>query len=178
MAEATGTDGPPPALRPAGPGDEALLLALFRSARPELELLPLPPEHVEAMIGLQLEAQRSGYRASYPEAIDWVIEQEDRPVGRLLVDAGPPLTVVDLAVLPEHRGVGAATGALRLVLADADARGVPARLRVRGGNPAQRLYERLGFVVDRDEPDGPAGLPGPHGDLAMVRPPGGGEPRP
>lgn len=151
-------------LRAAIDNDDALLMELFRAARPELALLPLPADQVDAMISLQWQAQRSGYGSSYPEAVDSVIEADDVPVGRVLVDPGPPLTIVDLVVLPAHRGAGVASAALGVVLADADARAVATQLHVRRENPAQRLYTRLGFVVDADE-----GL-----DVLMVRGPAPG----
>ena len=157
-------DDPVVRLRAATDSDDPLLQKLFRAARPELALLPLSEDQVDAMISLQWQAQRSGYGAAHPEAVDSVIEADDVPVGRVLVDPGPPLTIIDLAVLPERRGAGIASVALRLVLADADARGIAARLHVRPENPAQRLYARLGFVADSDE--------GP--DVLMVRGPAPG----
>ena len=139
-------------LRPATGADEALLRALFVAARPDLALLPLPPEQLEAMVEMQWRAQRSGYAADHPAATDMVVERGAAAVGRVLVDPGPPVTVVDVAVLPECRGQGVGEAALRTVLDGAAERGVPTRLRVRPDNPARRLYERLGFVVvDHDE---------------------------
>ena len=158
------SDDPSVRLRPATDGDVALLAELFRASRPELAQLPLPEDQVDAMVALQWRAQRSGHRSSIPDAADWVMEVDGAPVGRVLVDPGPPVTIVDLAVLPPHRGAGVAAAALRVVLADADADRVPVRLRVRWDSPAQRLYARLGFVVADDE--------GTH--LLMVREPGPG----
>jgi GNAT superfamily N-acetyltransferase len=150
-------------LRPAGEADEPLLRELFRAARPELLLLPLPPDQLNAMVDLQQRAQTLGYHSAHPAAVDLVVEREGRAVGRLLVDEGPPVTVVDIAVLPDDRGSGVGTAALQEVLAQADRRGVETRLHVRIGSPARRLYERLGFVA----------VPGPDDavDLLMVRHP-------
>lgn len=47
---------------------------------------------------------------------------------------------------PDHQGRGLGTELLRRVLARADARRLPVRLQVLKGNPARRLYRRLGFV--------------------------------
>lgn len=63
---------------------------------------------------------------------------------------------------PHHQGRGLGSAVLRSVLARADARGVSIRLNVLQGSAAQRLYERLGFVVETQDPV----------DVFMVRPPG------
>jgi ribosomal protein S18 acetylase RimI-like enzyme len=148
-------------LRPATGEDEPLLRTLFVAGRPDLALLPLPPEQLDVMVEMQWRAQRTGYAAEHPAAADLVVERGSEPVGRVLVDPGPPVTVVDLAVLPECRGQGVGEAALRWVLDGASELGVPTRLRVRPDNPARRLYDRLGFVVvDQDE-----------ANLTMVREP-------
>lgn len=151
-------------LRPATAADDPFLAALFRAARPDLQRLPLPAEQRDALIDMQWQAQRRGYRSNWPGAVDSVIDVAGTPVGRVLVDAGPPVTVVDIAVTPEHRGRGFATAALRQVLGEADRRGVAVTLRVARENPARRWYERLGFAVVDDT--------GAH--LVMVRPQTGG----
>ena len=49
-----------------------------------------------------------------------------------------------------HRGRGLGTGVLRRVLAEL-ADGRPVRLNVLQGSPARRLYERHGFVFERED---------------------------
>ncbi len=145
-------------LRPAGEADGPLLDELFRAARPELLLLPLPPDQLDAMVDLQRRAQTIGHRDAYPAAVDRVVEWRGRAVGRLLVDEGPPVSIVDIAVLPGDRGHGVGTAALREILTAADDRRVETRLHVRPDNPARRLYERLGFAVVPDRDDAAAVL--------------------
>jgi ribosomal protein S18 acetylase RimI-like enzyme len=53
--------------------------------------------------------------------------------------------VVDLALLPAHRGAGLGTALLREVFDEADAAGLPVTIHVEVMNRARRLYERLGF---------------------------------
>ena len=50
-------------------------------------------------------------------------------------------------LLPEHQGKGVGSALLRMMLARADADGVPATLEVIKINPARSLYERHGFRV-------------------------------
>ncbi len=145
MSTAAGTLGL--TTRPATTDDEPFLRALFETAKPELQLIPLPPEQLRALIDMQWRAQRAGYATTSPGAADLVLELDGVPVGRLLLDRGTDaFTVVDLAVLPQHRGHGIASAAVTSVIEQADAQSLPVRLHVSNGSPAYRLYERLGFV--------------------------------
>ncbi|WP_025599285.1 GNAT family N-acetyltransferase [Burkholderia sp. WSM2230] len=55
--------------------------------------------------------------------------------------------VVQLQIAPALQGRGIGEHALRTVLRAADAAALPVALKVQKGNPAQRLYERLGFEI-------------------------------
>jgi ribosomal protein S18 acetylase RimI-like enzyme len=138
---------PPVALRPATPADEPFLRAVYASTREE-ELAPLgwPPATREAFLAMQYEAQRRHYRAAYPAARYDVIQADGVDAGRFCVARlDGEIRVVDLALLPAHRGRGIGTRLLAELLAEADARGLPVRIHVESLNPARRLYERLGF---------------------------------
>jgi ribosomal protein S18 acetylase RimI-like enzyme len=50
-----------------------------------------------------------------------------------------------LYILPEYQGRGIGTQLIRSLLVEARREGLPVTLRVLTGNPAKRLYERLGF---------------------------------
>ena len=136
--------------RPATPADEALLQELFLSSHPEL--MQLPPDVLAPLAGMQLRARNEQYAAAYPRARHEILVAGATDVGRLLVDHGPDaVRIVDVAVLPGHRGQGFASAALTDVSARAGGR--PLRLSVWSENQgARRLYERLGFeVLDGDE---------------------------
>ena len=53
-------------------------------------------------------------------------------------------------ILPEHQSRGIGTHLVSELLAGARAAGLAVRLRVLKGNPARRLYEKLGFTVTRE----------------------------
>lgn len=55
--------------------------------------------------------------------------------------------LASIEILPEYQGRGLGTAIIRHIIAAAEARGLPVRLRVLKINPARRLYERLGFVI-------------------------------
>lgn len=63
---------------------------------------------------------------------------------------------LSVCVLPGYRGAGVGTGLVEAAVSEARRRSLPAlSLSVEEGNPARRLYERLGF-----RPAAPAGSPG------------------
>ena len=99
---------------------------------------------------MQFDAQDSYYRQSYPDARFDVIEQAGTPVGRLYVARlEDELRVIDIALLPEHRGRGIGSQLMSDVLAEADARHLRVTLHVEPWNRARELYIRLGFRVVR-----------------------------
>jgi ribosomal protein S18 acetylase RimI-like enzyme len=139
----------PPAatFRAVAPGDEELLYRIYASTRTE-ELAPVPwtEEQKQAFLRMQFRAQSQDYAANYPDAAFLVILVDGAPAGRLYVDRRPDaLHIVDIALLPEHRGNGVGGAILRDLLAEAAAAGKPVRIHVEHLNPALRLYERLGF---------------------------------
>ena len=74
------------------------------------------------------------------------MEADDAPIGRLYLDRRKDeIWVVDIALLPEHRGRGIGDALMRQVIAEADEKALPVRIHVEHVNPAQRWYERLGF---------------------------------
>jgi ribosomal protein S18 acetylase RimI-like enzyme len=134
-------------LRPVAEGDESFLYQVYASTRQE-ELAPVPWTEAQkaAFLRMQFEAQRRHYRENYPDAAFLVILRGGRPAGRLYVDRRPEgIRIIDIALLPEHRGVGIGTALLAEILAEGDREGKPVSLHVEHFNPALRLYERLGF---------------------------------
>ena len=95
---------------------------------------------------MQFNAQSRQYVMSYPHAHHSIILWNDAPIGRLILDRGErEFTLVDVALLPAHRGAGIGTGLIQDLLKEAAAEGKPIRLHVLTSSPAKRLYERLGF---------------------------------
>jgi GNAT superfamily N-acetyltransferase len=148
-----------PGLRPATPGDAELLYRIYASTREEeLAVVPWNASAKEAFLRMQYAAQDSYYHATFPAAsYDLIVGGADRGdgeevLGRLFVDrSSEPWLVIDIALLPEHRGKGIGTLLLHQVLAEAAEAGKPVRIYVERFNPAQRLYARLGFRQIADE---------------------------
>jgi ribosomal protein S18 acetylase RimI-like enzyme len=135
------------ALRPAGPGDAELLYRIYASTREdELAVVPWDAAQKEAFLRMQFAAQDRYYHANFPDASYDLIVSGDDVLGRLYLHRGQAAwNVIDLALLPEHRGKGIGTELLTRVLADAGAAARPVQMHVERSNPAQRLYDRLGF---------------------------------
>jgi GNAT superfamily N-acetyltransferase len=99
-----------------------------------------------AFLHAQAQLQRQHYEKHYAAADFLIIEQAGTPIGRLCIHRdAEAVRVVDIALLPGWRGQGIGTQWLQTVLAQADAAGQPCDLSVEQGNPARRLYHRLGF---------------------------------
>jgi ribosomal protein S18 acetylase RimI-like enzyme len=139
-------------IRPATQDDDAFLMELFASTRPEFSLLNLPESQMQALMSMQFNAQRQQYNAAYPQVQSSIVLQGEDRVGRILVDrAEQEITLVDIALLPEYRNDGIGSKLLRDLLAEASAAKIPVRLHVFQTNPALRLYERLGFTRVNDQ---------------------------
>lgn len=133
-------------LRPETPEDRPLLRSVLEGGGAAELLAGLAPDQREAMLDLQLRAREHSWRVARPDAERAIVELDDAAIGRLCVDRRPDaLHVVDIGLLPEHRGRGVGGRLLGSLLDEARQRGVPVRLHVTRGNPARRLYERLGF---------------------------------
>lgn len=127
-------------LRPAQASDLAFLHRVHREAmRP----------HVERVFGAWDEdAQRERFAASTDPATHEIVECDGRAVGCQWVRPHPDaLELVRLYLLPEAQGRGVGSHLLGALVERAERSGLAVRLRVLRGNPAERLYRRLGFRV-------------------------------
>jgi ribosomal protein S18 acetylase RimI-like enzyme len=134
-------------LRPAGARDAEFLLRVYTSTREEeLALVAWTDDQRSAFVRSQFTAQDTYWRGQWPDATRDIVEVDGRPAGRFYVDRSPDeIRIVDLALLPEFRGVGVGSALLRKVLEEGEAIGVPVRLHVERSNRARDLYTRLGF---------------------------------
>jgi len=141
-------------LRPIQPEDDPFLREVYASTRAEeLTLVNWSATEREAFLRMQFDAQHRHYQTQFPAAEFNVILQDGQPVGRIyLLRSNEEFRVIDVALLPEHRHHGIGTALLRNFLAEAEAAGKPARLRVERFNPARRLYERMGFSLQSEDP--------------------------
>jgi GNAT superfamily N-acetyltransferase len=140
-------------LRPITEGDLPFLFALYASTREE-ELAPVgwAAEQLDAFLRQQFAAQHAWYQEHYAGATFDVVEVEGEPAGRLYVARWErELRLVDVALMPAHRGRGLGASLVREVLAEAASAGKPVTIHVERMNRALRLYERLGFTLLEDK---------------------------
>lgn len=132
-------------LRPATPDDDAFLRRVYESTRAdELAALGWDDATRSAFLAQQFSAQAADYRRRHPDARFLVVELDGVPVGRLyLAESESTVYVLDIGLLPEHRGRGIGRALLERVVTE----GKAVSLSVTRWNPAQRLYLRLGFAV-------------------------------
>ncbi len=136
------------ALRPAQPQDEVFLAAVYASTREdELAMTPWDAAQREAFVKFQFEAQQQFYQTEYPQAQHQVILLGDERAGRLYVDrrAGE-IRILDLTLLPQHRGRGIGSPLIEQLKGEAAGAGKPLTISLENFNRSRRLFERLGFA--------------------------------
>ena len=139
--------------RPELPEDEAFLEKLYASTRAgEMALTGWDAVQQEAFLRQQFQFQTTHYRKHYGDASFRIILRNDAPIGRLYVHFGAQeIRLMDIALLPEHRGAGLGGSILENLLREAAQLGKTVTLHVERFNPALRLYQRLGFRVIEDQ---------------------------
>ena len=136
------------AVRPCGPEDREFLVRVYASTRAdELALTGWSEEECEEFVRTQFDLQDRSFAATFPDAERSIVMNGDAPIGRLYVHRDElEIRIVDIALLPDHRGHGVGTALLREVLAEGERTARPVRLHVQMFNPARAMYDRLGFV--------------------------------
>jgi ribosomal protein S18 acetylase RimI-like enzyme len=139
-------------LREARADDEAFLYELYASTRAEeMAAWGLSGAQQEMLLNMQFKAQQAHYEAGYADAEHKIILVEGVPAGRIMVlRLEKEITLVDISLLTEHRRAGIGTYLINALLDEARVAGLPVTLHVYKGNPAIRLYDRLGFTVIAD----------------------------
>ena len=143
-------------LRACRADDDSILREIYASTRAhDLARTAWTEEQRLAFLRMQFDAQDRHYRAHFPTAqFDLVVlgdAPSGQPIGRLYVDRRPTtIAVLDISLLPAHRGHGIGAQLMATILREARASARNVELHVEKQNPARRLYERLGFRVVED----------------------------
>jgi ribosomal protein S18 acetylase RimI-like enzyme len=133
--------------RPATPDDVPFLRYLYGTTR-EDEMLRLAwtEEQKSEFLDMQFSAQKRHYEEFYAECEFLVIELEGERIGRLYIDRGETIIeIVDIALLPHHRGRGIGRVLLEEIIEEGRTSGRKVRIYVEHYNPARHLYDRLDF---------------------------------
>ena len=134
-------------LRPTTEADLPLLERIYASTRiEELAQTDWSDAQKADFLRFQFHAQHQHYTTHYTDAQFFVIQRDGVPAGRLYLHwRRDELRIVDIALLPEHRGHGTGGALLRALLEAADGHGMSTSIHVEQMNRAMSLYRRLGF---------------------------------
>lgn len=140
-------------LRDTQPADKAFLFSVYASTRAdEMALVDWTMETKDEFLRMQFEAQDHYYKETYLGARYQIIEWEGKPVGRLYVHKRKnEIRIMDIALLPEFRGLGIGSTLLGKILQEGRDQNLPVTIHVERLNPAMHLYERLGFRQMEDK---------------------------
>ena len=138
----------PTTLRDVRPEDKAFLLNVYASSREtEMALVPWSNEQKQNFLASQFAAQDTDYRERRPDADYKIVLLDDQPIGRIYVQReDDAIQIMDLTLLPEHRGAGIGTALLKRLLDEGAKLRKPVRIYVESFNPSLRLFGRLGFA--------------------------------
>lgn len=134
-------------LRPAEfPDDEDLLRQLYFERREDLAALP--DEIRSNILEMQWAARREHHRTEFPNADHYVIVLDGQDVGEYILDRREnEIFGLDVCVRSDLRGLGIATFLIEGTKKEAAQKSIGFRYHVDIGNPARRLYDRLGFTA-------------------------------
>jgi ribosomal protein S18 acetylase RimI-like enzyme len=137
-----------PTLRVSNPEDQDFLFRLYASTRQaEFAALGWSGAQMEPLLRMQFSAQQRWYETVHAQAEEQIVMLGEEPVGRIIVHrAADDMTLVDISLLPEHRGQGTGTTLIRDLITECNQKRIKLHLQVLKSNPAARLYERLGFT--------------------------------
>lgn len=134
-------------LRPGTEADYEFQRVLYHDVRAE-EMRHFPFDEVQkrTFLDWQFDCQWKHYREHYPTCQWQIITREGQPIGRLLVDRWPDqIRIVDIALLASTRGKGIGSMLMAEILEEGQRAAKPVTIHVEVFNPAQQLYQRLGF---------------------------------
>jgi ribosomal protein S18 acetylase RimI-like enzyme len=134
-------------LRPITDADHAFLRDLYASVRAaELAAVPWPEPAKRSFLDEQFALQHAHYAKVYVGADFLLIEKDGVSIGRIYIYRTPTeIRLMDIALIVEERGHRIGTALLTELMEEAATTNCELTLHVEPENPAQRLYQRLGF---------------------------------
>ena len=139
--------------RPITEADLEFLYRVYASTRQdEMALMPWEGDEKDAFLRSQFQFQQRHYRQSYPDTTFAVVMLGGDEIGRLYVQRHEDkILIIDIALLPEHRGKGIGGRILQGLLQEAPETARPVGIHVSKSNgSAISFYQRLGFEKVED----------------------------
>jgi len=127
--------------------DHAFLNALYADTRAaEMALVAWTPQEKANFLASQFALQDKHYRNVYQGADFLVVEDAGEPIGRVYVyRSAREIRLMEVTLVPAARNRGIGSALLRELMGEARSAGAQLTLHIEPENPAQRLYQRLGF---------------------------------
>lgn len=141
-------------IRPSTASDNAFLEELHRTQRQELQLIDAEQDFIDSLVEMQFRAKTSGYGSQTPNAMYFIIEKHHEKIGKATLDFNSEsIHLVDIAFLPQARGLGFGKAIIQSFQQAASQNKAPITLNVSDFNMhAQNLYLSLGFRVESYQP--------------------------
>jgi len=133
--------------------DMAFLAELYQSTRWE-EVLQAPWTDQQRLdfLSQQFNAQHQHYTTHYPHAAKLIVIKNHERIGRIYVDRDDvSICLIDVALLPKHRGHGLGTQLLKELLIEAQDSNKKVVIHVENFNPAYAWYLKHGFKQVEDK---------------------------
>jgi len=140
-------------LRPVEEKDAAFIEAVYRTTREaELSLTNWSEYQKSAFTSMQSAAQLADYKTKFPDARFQIIIYNKKEAGRFYTcETGNEIRLLDITILPEFTGQGIGTNLLHRLIQRSNKVQKKISLHVITSNPALRLYQRLGFVLIKND---------------------------
>ena len=135
---------------------------------PPLAFIPAKAEDVDRLVDLKVsvmrgelerlgrytpERARDRFVAKFQPALTRLLELDGRFAGCVtFTDHGAHMEIDHLYLMPEYHGSGLGGRVMGMLMDEARSLGKPIRLTVLNGSPANRFYQRLGFVETERDP--------------------------
>jgi GNAT superfamily N-acetyltransferase len=134
-------------LREAESEDLPFLFSLYCDVRgPEVDGWGWPASQRDAFLRMQFEAQQRSYSSAYLETRSELVLSGDVAIGRRLVArTAAGIQLIDIALLAAHRNRGIGRWLIQRLMDECRRNSEVLTLQVLQGNPAQRLYQRMGL---------------------------------
>lgn len=130
----------------SGQDDQFLFEVYASSRREEMMFWGWSEEQRLHFLRMQFYCREQSYKMQYPNLEKKIIMSDEVKIGQIQIDrSNGEMVLVDMALLPEYRCRGIGTSLLIEIQHEALNTGRFIRLSVLNGNPALRLYQRLGF---------------------------------
>lgn len=137
-------------IRLATSGDGPFMAKVFHESREHFYLAEQETDYVRMVVEHQKEIQTNAYGQQTPDAMDYVIDKQGTPIGKITIDFGKNVAhIVDLVLIKAVRGKGYGKSIIQALQYVAHKQSLPVALSVEKQNTiAKKLYLSLGFVTE------------------------------